>query len=129
MKSTNASKVTNGQTLFIEDVDGRSVYARRYRDLYQGFLSEVTRKGADEEVHRQVCRRAAALCVQAEGMEAELARGEEIDVSLYFTLTKTLLRVFNAFAQLSRRGKNTEPLSDEEFSEWLKGQGIMPIEG
>lgn len=126
MHNIGKSKVTNGHCLFIEGVDGRSVYARRYRDLYQGFLSDVAGAGEDEEAQRQLCRRASALCVQAEGMEAELARGEEIDFDKYCTLTKTMLRVFNTLGILAS-GKKATIKPDDTLEEWLKREGIEPV--
>ncbi len=37
---TTRSRVTNGKSLFLERVDGRSLTARRYRDLYQAFIAD-----------------------------------------------------------------------------------------
>ena len=38
---TSRSRVTNGKALFLERVDGRSLTARRYRDLYQAFIADL----------------------------------------------------------------------------------------
>ncbi len=38
---TTRSRVTNGKALFLERVDGRSLTARRYRDLYQAFIADL----------------------------------------------------------------------------------------
>ncbi len=40
---TTRSRVTNGKALFLERVDGRSLTARRYRDLYQAFIGDSGR--------------------------------------------------------------------------------------
>ena len=129
MRKTGNSKVTNGHCLFIEGVDGRSVYARRYRDLYKGFLSDVAVNGEDEEAQRQLCRRASALCVQAEGMEAELARGEDIDMDQYCSLTKTMLRVFKTLG-MSAEGDNKDSVNpNDSLDRWLEREGIETIEG
>ncbi len=45
------------------------------------------------EARLQLCRRFAALSVQAEMLEAQLANGAQIDISEYATLTSTLVRV------------------------------------
>jgi hypothetical protein len=45
------------------------------------------------EARLQLARRFAACAVLAEGMEARMARGEELDLSEYSTLTSTMVRV------------------------------------
>ncbi len=86
--------VTNGKQLFIERVDGRSLPARRYRDLYLAIIEDIGGFDQTSEAQRQLARRAAAMCVQAELMEAALARGEDLDVGEHCLLTNAQARVF-----------------------------------
>lgn len=88
------SKVTNGETLFIDGVDGRSMVARRFRDLYNQFIIDIERSAPADEAQRQLARRAAALCVEAELIEVDLVGRREIDVERYCRISNTMLRVF-----------------------------------
>jgi hypothetical protein len=90
--SRNRSRVTNGHAL-PRNVDGRSGIARRYRDILAGLTSD--QGGADHmsEARTQLCRRFAALAVQAEQLEVRLANGEQIDIAEHATLSSTLVRL------------------------------------
>ena len=35
------TRVTNGKALFLDGVDGRTLAARRYRDLFYSFISDL----------------------------------------------------------------------------------------
>jgi hypothetical protein len=88
------SRVTNGSKL-LPLADGRSVTARRFKDLVE-FIS-VDLGGADElsEGEKQLVRRAAALSAELERRESQWARGEaEFDIAAYSTLTNAVRRVF-----------------------------------
>jgi len=88
------SAVSNGTTLFTDDVDGRSREARRFRDVLGEIVSDLG--GADRlsEAQRQLARRCALICVQCERMEAKAVSGEEIDLDLFGTLTDRQGRAF-----------------------------------
>ena len=53
-----------------EPVVGRSPAVRRYRDLYHTIIEDIGGIDQTSEAQRQLARRAAAMCVQAEQMEA-----------------------------------------------------------
>ena len=86
------SRISNGREL-LPDVDGRSVIARRYRDITTAIL--VDQGGADRcsESRMQLIRRFAAAAVLAEQMESKLANGELIDINQHATLSSTLVRL------------------------------------
>jgi hypothetical protein len=86
------SRVSNGHDL-LPDVDGRSVMARRYRDITNAIL--VDQGGADRcsESRTQLIRRFAAAAVLAEQLEARLVNGEQIDIAEHATLSSTLVRL------------------------------------
>lgn len=86
------SRVTNGADI-LPGIDGRSLVARRYRDICAALAAD--QGGADRmsEARGQLVRRFAALAVQAERMEAQLANGETLDVGQYSQIVSTLVRV------------------------------------
>ena len=86
------SRITNGRDL-LPNIDGRSVIARRYRDIMSAIL--VDQGGADQcsESRKQLIRRFAAAAVLAEQLESRLANGEQIDIQEHATLSSTLVRL------------------------------------
>lgn len=91
-KSKGRSSITNGHDI-LPDIDGRSVIARRYKDITRAIV--VDQGGADQcsESRLQLIRRFAAAAVLAEQLEAGLARGETIDIAEHATLSSTLVRL------------------------------------
>ena len=83
------SRITNGKDL-LPNIDGRSVIARRYRDIVSAILAD--QGGADRcsESRQQLIRRFAAAAVLAEQLEGRLANGEQIDIAEHATLSSTL---------------------------------------
>ena len=101
-------EVTNGSKL-LPLADGRSVTARRFKDLTE-FIS-IDLGGADRlsEGEKQLVRRAAALSAECERQEALWARGEaEFDIAAYSTLTNAVRRVFETIG-LQRRARDVTP--------------------
>jgi hypothetical protein len=111
--------VSNGRDV-LPNVDGRSLLARRYRDIASAIL--VDQGGADQcsESRQQLIRRFAACSVLAEGVEAALARGEQIDIAEHSTLCSTLTRLASRLG-LERRAKNITP-SVQEYVAHLNAQ-------
>jgi hypothetical protein len=105
------SRISNGHDL-LPDVDGRSLIARRYRDIANAIF--VDQGGIDHcsESRQQLIRRFAAAAVLAEQMEGKLARGEEIDIQQHALLCSTLVRVGQRIG-INRVPKDviTDPLS------------------
>ena len=91
-KSHGRSRISNGKDL-LPDVDGRSVIARRYRDISAAILVDQGGVERCSESRKQLIRRFAAAAVLAEQMEAKLARGEKIDIAEHATLSSTLVRL------------------------------------
>jgi hypothetical protein len=86
------SRISNGRDL-LPDIDGRSIIARRYRDIANAIL--VDQGGADQcsESRKQLIRRFAAAAVLAEQLESRLVSGETIDITEHATLSSTLVRL------------------------------------
>jgi hypothetical protein len=91
-KSQGKARVTNGSDI-LPDVDGRSLIARRYRDIAAAILIDMGGDDACSESKKQLIRRFAAAAVLAEQMESKLANGEQIDISQHALLTSTMVRV------------------------------------
>lgn len=69
------SRVTNGSAV-LPGVDGRSMTARRYRDLIQALTAE--QEGPLTTALELQIRAAAAMQVHVEEMTARMARGEPV---------------------------------------------------
>ncbi len=79
-KPEGRSAISNGSSLFLADVDGRSVIARRFRDITTDFSGLV---GEPTVAQDALIRRIAALSVQCELDECAMAAGQEFDGELY----------------------------------------------
>jgi hypothetical protein len=91
-KAQARSRLSNGRDL-LPNVDGRSLIARRYRDIMSAIVSD--QGGADRlsETRLQLIRRFAAAACLAEQLEARLARGEQIDIQEHSLIVSTMVRV------------------------------------
>jgi len=80
--------ITAGQ---LPGVDGRTLPARRYRELVSGIAADL---GGDLSIAKQaiVCR-AASLITWAEFAEAEFANSGKLDVATYTTAINSLRRL------------------------------------
>jgi hypothetical protein len=106
-KSHARSRVSNGRDV-LPNVDGRSLIARRYRDVVNAILVDQGGEDQCSESRKQLVRRFAAAAVLAEQLEAKLARGEEIDIAEHVMLSSTLVRLAQRIG-IDRRAKNITP--------------------
>lgn len=87
-------------------VDGRSLVARRFREIYCNIETDL---GGDlTEAQRHLIARAATLALWCEERETELAAGSEFDASSYATISNALRRLL-ADLGLERRLKDATP--------------------
>jgi hypothetical protein len=91
-KAQARSRVSNGREL-LPNVDGRSLIARRYRDIMSAIASDQGGVDRLSEARLQLIRRFAAAACLAEQLEARLARGEQIDIQEHALLVSTMVRV------------------------------------
>jgi hypothetical protein len=105
-KPTHRSRVSNGSATFLDGVDGRSVLARRYRDILGQLISDLG--GDPSEAQSLIARRAATLAVWCEQVEAQLASGQALDIGEFTTATNALRRLL-ADLGLERRAKDVTP--------------------
>jgi hypothetical protein len=97
-KPTHRSRVSNGSKL-LPLADGRSVTARRFRDLYEGIRADLGGQDVLSEGQKQLARRAAMLSAECERLEALSARGEaKFDLDQYGQMTDRLGRCLQASA-------------------------------
>jgi len=99
-KSKGCSRVSNGSALFVEKIDGRSPWARRFRDLIELHLADL---GGPDQVNEAQCaliRRIATLECELERLEGEFAKPDRIAgakaLDLYSRLSNTLRRLLDA---------------------------------
>jgi hypothetical protein len=101
------SRVGNGKVL-LPLVDGRSVTARRFKDLVEDISNDLGGAGQLSEGQKQLIRRAAMLSAESERMEALAARGEaEFNIELYGMLCDRLGRLFGRLG-LERRARDVD---------------------
>lgn len=118
-KPTARSRITNGRQL-LPHVDGRSVWARRLRDVLDAHVAD---KGEDvSEAELSILRRAATLTVELEFLEAALAEarsgGGNVDASdldLYQRMANSLRRLLESVG-VERRQRQVGAL------EWVREQ-------
>jgi hypothetical protein len=91
-KSHGRSRVSNGKDI-LPDCDGRSVVARRYRDISSAIVQDQGGPEQCSESRLQLIRRFAACAVLAEQAEARLANGKPIDIQAHCTLASTMVRI------------------------------------
>ena len=105
---THKSRVSNGSKL-LPLADGRSVTARRFRDLYEDIAVDLGGLDQLSEGQKQLIRRAAMLSAESERMEAQAARGEaEFNIDLYGMICDRLGRLFGRLG-LERRPRDMTP--------------------
>ena len=110
-KAQARSRVSNGRDV-LPDVDGRSLIARRYRDISSAITADQGGVEQCSESRLQLIRRFAACSVLAEQAEAKLANGEEIDVTQHALLCSTLTRLASRLG-IDRVARDVTPtLSD-----------------
>lgn len=107
-KPTHRSRVSNGNKL-LPLADGRSMTARRFRDLYEDIGADLGGVDRLSEGQRQLCRRAAMLSAECEKLEAQSARGEvEFDLEIYGIMCDRLGRLFGRLG-LEREARDATP--------------------
>ncbi|MEK4034262.1 hypothetical protein WOC76_12640 [Methylocystis sp. IM3] len=124
---TNAriSGKINSRSLFAGEVDGRSLWARRYRDLVAGYVDDAGGVGALSELRLSLIRRVAALTCEAERLEVDLASGKTIDVDLLARLSSHIRRIAETIG-LDRKVKTIEPTLAEIIARHAEKPAAKP---
>lgn len=112
------SKITNG-TRLLPSVDGRSLWARRLRDLIN--LYQQDRGGADvlTTAEQSIIRRISTLQVELEHMEIKFAGNGEAtpDELLLYGRTANTLRRLTETIGIERRARDVTPRLSEYIQE------------
>lgn len=103
------SQVTNGSRL-LPELDGRSVWARRARDLIEAHSTDLGGVDRLSEAQRSLIRRASALQIKAEQIELRMAHdtATQEDIDTYLRIAGVLKRIFDTIG-LERRPRDTAP--------------------
>jgi len=92
--------------IVLAGVDGRSMMARRFREITAGIECDL---GGDlTEAQKHLIARAATLACWCEERETELAKGEEFDANQYATIANALRRLLSDLG-LERRARDVTP--------------------
>ncbi len=110
MAKTKLARIKECKVSFLDRVDGRSVEARRYREVYRHLVFAIDGDAELNEAQRQLIRRASTLIVESERMEATLAKGDQIDFETYCKLTNTLSRLFRSLGIETSGVASTSPV-------------------
>ena len=110
------AKASNDPCLFLKEVDGRSVFARRFRDLVASFLEDLGGQDAVSTGEVQLIRRASAISCLCETLEVDMANGQSVDIEKYNSLVNSLNRCLGSIG-LRRRPKNITPTLTEYVKE------------
>lgn len=114
------SRISNGRSL-LPSIDGRSLWARRLRDLISLHQSDLGGEEAVSAAEQSIIRRASTLTVELEHMELKFATqgGATTDQLLLYGRTANTLRRLLKSVGLQRRARNVTPTVDE----YLHSQG------
>lgn len=111
-KPSARTRVTNGVSLFPEEVDGRTYYARRLRDLIA--LHSADLGGGDHlsEAEHAIVRRASVITIALEGLELKFAQSSDpalaADLDLYQRMSNTLNRLLKTIG-IKRKPRDVTP--------------------
>ena len=104
------SRITNG-TAFLSNIDGRSPWVRRAKDLIREHLSDLGGPNNVSAAERSITRRVAGLSVELENLEARFATAGSAsaeDLDLYQRVANSLRRLLEAVG-LQRRPRDVTP--------------------
>ena len=120
LKQHARSRLTNGSSL-LANVDGRSTWARRMRDLIELHTSDLGGVDACSNAERALVRRAACLSLECELLESRFATDGQStpqSLDLYQRTSNSLRRLLESLG-LERRQRDVTPGS---VSEYLAGK-------
>jgi hypothetical protein len=120
-----ASRVTTGYSLFVESGDGRSAWARRWKDLIFAHAADLGPPETLSEAQISICRRVAATEIALEQLEARMSEGQQIDLDQYGRLSGRLCRMFELIG-IQSLARPLDPQS--ALVQAFKGMAATPID-
>ena len=112
--SVTRSRVTNGRRRFIHG-DGRSVWARRWKDLTELHIADLGGVEKLSEAQISLCRRVSTIECELERMEGLLSKEEPIDFDMYNRLSGNLKRLYESIG-IDRKAKDITPTLKDYLS-------------
>jgi len=104
------SAVSNGRRSFV-DGDGKSVWARRHRDLVELHVADMGGGDRLSEAQISLVKRASTIEVQLEFEEGRLSKGEEIDLDAFTRVAGHLRRILETLGiERAKRDVTINPL-------------------
>jgi hypothetical protein len=119
---TVRSAATN-DPLFLRGVDGRSVVARRYRDVAIALADDLGGQDGLAEPSKILVRQAAAITVQVESLQSKIVAGEDVDLEQLTRLSNVLGRTLQRLGLRKPRAKPASPLA-AHFAQPSKAVGL-----
>ena len=107
---TVRSAATN-DPLFLRGVDGRSMVARRYRDVALALADDLGGQDRLNEPSKILVRQAAALTVKVEELQSKIVTGEDVDLEQLTRLSNVLGRTLQRLGLRKPRARPTSPLA------------------
>jgi hypothetical protein len=107
------SRITNGSAL-LPGIDGRSAWVRRCKDVIAEHVADLGGVESTSAAERSIIRRASALTVELERLEAKFAAANaasDSDLDLYQRTAGNLRRLLEAIGIQRRPRDVTDPLS------------------
>jgi hypothetical protein len=101
---TVRSALTN-DPLKLRGIDGRSVDARRYRDVAIALADDLGGQDKLNESSKILVRQAAALTVQVEGLQSKIVAGGDVDLEQLTRLSNVLGRTLQRLGIRKRVGR------------------------
>jgi hypothetical protein len=126
-KSAARSSISNGRRLLPKVIDGRSLWARRFRDVLALHAADLGGDANISEAERALLRRAATLIVTLEQIELKLAQGADEGklIDCYQRGANTLRRLLCSLG-LGRRMKTVGPTLGELLQDDLRQREQQP---
>jgi hypothetical protein len=107
---TVRSAVTN-DPLMLRGVDGRSMVARRYRDVAIALADDLGGQDKLSEPSKILVRQAAALTVQVEALQTKIVSGEDVNLEQLTRLSNVLGRILQRLGLRKPRARPASPLA------------------
>ena len=120
------SAVTNGKRLHVVK-PGDGAWARRFRDVLEQIIGDLSGPSGLSEGQRQLARRAATIAIECEKLEGVAAAGNEINLDTYGRLSDRLGRCF-ARLGLKRAARNVTPSLSEYVNHMYQQQTTLDEE-
>jgi hypothetical protein len=110
---TVRSALTN-DPLKLRGIDGRSVDARRYRDVAIALADDLGGQDKLSESSKILVRQAAAMTVQVESLQSKIVSGDDVDIEQLTRLSNVLGRTLQ---RLGIRKRADRKLTVSEYLE------------